>query len=40
MEMGDGESGDVAAIAKILGFKNISVRKDYSARERILLITV
>jgi len=38
MEMGDGEFGDVAAMAKILGFKNISVRKDYSARERVLHI--
>ena len=38
MEMGDGEFGDVAAMAKILGFKNISIRKDYSARERVLHI--
>lgn len=40
MEMGDGESGDVAAMAKILGFKNISVRQDYSAMERMLHIAV
>ena len=38
VEVGDGESGDVAAIAKTLGFNNISVCKDYSAIERVLRI--
>lgn len=39
MEVGDGESRDVAVMAKNLDFKNISVRKDYSAMERILHIS-
>jgi release factor glutamine methyltransferase len=38
MEVGDGESGDVAAMAKTLGFNNISVCKDYSGIERVLRI--
>jgi len=38
MEAGDGEAGDVAAIAKNLGFRNISVHKDYLAMERVLRI--
>lgn len=38
MEMGDGKSGDVSAMAKTLGFRNVSVHKDYSAMERILRI--
>jgi len=38
MEVGDGEAGDVAAIAKSLGFRNISVHKDYFAVERVLRI--
>jgi release factor glutamine methyltransferase len=40
MEMGDGESGDVAAMARNLGFRNISVCKDYSAMERVLHIAL
>ncbi|HXX80812.1 MAG TPA: peptide chain release factor N(5)-glutamine methyltransferase [Thermodesulfovibrionales bacterium] len=40
MEIGDGESGDVAAMAKNLGFKNISIHKDYSAMERVLRIVL
>lgn len=38
VEVGDGESGDVATMARTLGFKNVSVRKDYSATERVLRI--
>jgi release factor glutamine methyltransferase len=36
MEVGDGESRAVAEMARALGFKHISVRKDYSAMERVL----
>jgi len=36
--VGEGESGDVVAMAKALGFNNISVCKDYSATERVLRI--
>ena len=38
MEVGDGEAGDVASIAKLLGFENLSIHKDYSAVERIIHI--